>query len=508
MTAETVADRRLHPSSIWLAAIRSVTSLAAPAAIFAFVRIVQGGVMGVIKYLPAGLMIVLLSCGLTALFAYLSWSKFRYGIGERDIVIESGVFNRVRRSIPLARVQDVNIEQGPLARLFGLAKVKIETGGGQKDEGLLDSLSLEEADHLRQVIRGTLPAGAALSPETPAATAPHAGHIVYEMTPRRLLIAGLFSFSLFYLAAAFAVIETVGDLLAFDVFDLSTWRDVAQQASFQSVSLLILAVAVLGVVAGAGRTMIRDHGFKLWKEGGKFRRERGLLTKSQVVVSLPRVQLAKMSTGPLRRLFGWYELSLQTLGGAVEDAQGRQSIAPFASRAEIGAILTEAGAFRLPQHETLTRVSSRGLFRKLAPLLVPALIVLTISLFLPFGYLALAGIVLFAIHETFAWLHYRYALEGDLLFVTEGFLRQRLWIAPPSSAQTVTLRRSWLQRLLGLATVIIDTAGSSGVDPLSVKDLREERARELVARLGVLARPASPPRRRRPAPKRKAPPSQ
>src|SRR3546814_8824644 len=84
---------------------------------------------------------------------WIIWSRFRYGVGPGEIVIEKGLLHRTRRSIPFERIQDVDIERGPLQRLFGLAKVKIETGGSGKDEGLLDSVTLAEADRLRGIIR-------------------------------------------------------------------------------------------------------------------------------------------------------------------------------------------------------------------------------------------------------------------------------------------------------------------------------------------------------------------
>src|SRR3546814_11891248 len=84
---------------------------------------------------------------------WIIWSRFRYGVGPGEIVIEKGLLHRTRRSIPFERIQDVDIERGPLQRLFGLAKVKIENGGSGKAEGMLDSVTLDEADRLRGIIR-------------------------------------------------------------------------------------------------------------------------------------------------------------------------------------------------------------------------------------------------------------------------------------------------------------------------------------------------------------------
>ncbi len=70
--------------------------------------------------------------------------------------IDSGWLSRTSRAIPFDRVTDVDLEQGPVHRLFGLARVKLETGasaGGKEEEGVLHTISLERAEALREHIR-------------------------------------------------------------------------------------------------------------------------------------------------------------------------------------------------------------------------------------------------------------------------------------------------------------------------------------------------------------------
>ncbi|HEU4705346.1 MAG TPA: PH domain-containing protein, partial [Sphingomicrobium sp.] len=89
---------------------------------------------------------------MTVLFAffsigalYLRWLKLEYRVGAHEIRIDSGFLSRTSRAIPFDRVTDVDLEQGPLQRLFGLARVKLETGasaGGGEEEGVLHTISL------------------------------------------------------------------------------------------------------------------------------------------------------------------------------------------------------------------------------------------------------------------------------------------------------------------------------------------------------------------------------
>src|SRR5687768_5840302 len=99
------------------------------------------------------LLIVAVAALLGIGIALLAWWRFRYTVGAGEIVIESGILRRQRRVIPYDRVQDVSIERRLLARLFGTAKVRIETGGSAADEGDLDMIALADAYALRDRLR-------------------------------------------------------------------------------------------------------------------------------------------------------------------------------------------------------------------------------------------------------------------------------------------------------------------------------------------------------------------
>jgi len=80
---------------------------------------------------------------------FLKWLKLEYRVGSDEIRIDSGFLHRTSRAIPFDRVTDVDLEQGPIQRLLGLAKVKLETGasaGSKEEEGVLHTISLARAE--------------------------------------------------------------------------------------------------------------------------------------------------------------------------------------------------------------------------------------------------------------------------------------------------------------------------------------------------------------------------
>ena len=54
---------------------------------------------------------------------------FTYTISEKFIVVKSGVITRNKTTIPFSRIQNINVTQGILDRLYNIYTVKIETAG-------------------------------------------------------------------------------------------------------------------------------------------------------------------------------------------------------------------------------------------------------------------------------------------------------------------------------------------------------------------------------------------
>ena len=476
MTGDTLAERRLHPGTLLIRFVKQVPEYVVGApAIIALAS--DAGVWRI-------LLIALAGAALALLATILVWLRFRYGVGEHEIVIESGVLHRQRRVIPFDRIQDIDIEQRLLARLLGLAKVRIETGGAAKDEGSLNAVTLAEAHHLREVIRRRSERPAAVAEEGQNAVAEP---VLFHMEMPRLLLAGLFNFSLFYLAVIAGAFQYFEPLLDRFLEDPRRWiepgRARAAQFGFYLTLLAILIILLLGVITGLLRTIARDYRFHLSRSAGGLRRRRGLFTLSEVLIPIDRVQLALVQTGWLRRGLGWHSLDFQTLNADAQKS-GHQDAAPFARIEEIVPILAEAGITALPPEEAYVRVSRRTIARRylshLAPLFLAALVA---SIFWPIAILSLAPLTLLAGAIVLLWQRHRYALTDDAIYIREGLFRPRLWIMPFAKAQAISVRRSLLQRRFGLASVEIDTAGASAFNFPAVRDLDRGGAEALAARL-------------------------
>lgn len=474
--------RRVHPGTIGLDFLRRApqTVIGLPA--------IAGYTSG------RGIGWILLAAGVVGAvmlaFTWIGWRRFTYTITEHELVIERGLLNRSRRSIPLTRIQDVSIERKPLARLFGLAEVRVETGGGEKDEAVLDSVSLAEAERLRAALRGpTKNSDMFSSAEVNVESAESAVlPVIFKMPIGRVVLLGAFSFSLVWIAALFGSFQFFDQYLDFD--RARDWAEVAKdevQARFSIAAALAVALfaLALGVVSGIVRTLLRDYGFTLRAGAGRFRRTRGLLTRSEVVVAMRRIQLAMVQRGPLRGALGWNALSFQTLGGS-NDPSGRQAMAPLARDHEVAWIVETAG---LPQFERLPlRPVAAGHVIRCVLLGLPwPLLVLAVALAVtPLAWLGMLLLIPMAGTALLQRRFHRYALRDTSLQVMRGVIAQRDWVVPFENVQVVTVRMGLIQRWLGIASVRVDTAGAGGGGAPDVVDLNLADARALAT--GLVAR--------------------
>ena len=482
MVSAPDAARRLHPGTI---ALRIIVK--APQNVAGLVALSAAASQGGAKVMAGIAALVLVGAGLVT---WLRWRSFTYRIADGELVIADGILHRNRRSIPFERIQDVSIDQKLLARVFGLARVRIETGGGEVDEAALDSVSLAEAARLRAVLRGR-----EARREAPVADRaeqePHR-EAVFAMDGRRVLTMGLFGFSLVWVGVLFAAINQVGDLFGLDWDGWRDWAGVARREALALATPLFALFAaivalVVGAISGVARTFFIEHGFRLEREGDRLRRVRGLATRTEVVVSVARIQLALIERGMVSGRLGWSSLRLQTLGGS-DDVGGRQQVAPFARDAEVTRVLAAAGypAFDpLPLRPVaFGHVVRAALLRGGVPLVGLGIA----GWFVPLVALALPLVAIPVVSALLARRRHRYAIVGDTLQVMRGVLAKQAWIVPLANIQSVSVTRSPLQRLLGIATVRVDTAGAKGIGRPDVSDLAVEDAYPL-ARALVVGRP-------------------
>jgi putative membrane protein len=395
-----------------------------------------------------------------------------YRFGESAFVLQHGILSRNVREIPYARIQHVELTQGPLQRLLGVAVVTIQSGGNaEQPEAALRVLSLAAAEDLRARIdaaRGRSE-GAAEAPPT----------VLVRLTPRDLVFAGLAEGRGFIVVGGVLGLLWQGaDLLGIPVpfgsenFGREEFRRGMKLATSVVPSIGIFALEVLAVIVlfrllSITWAAVKLYGFTLTRDGDILRSRYGLVTRYAAAIPRHRVQMLTIIETPLLRLAGRAAVKVQTAARfqAEQGRVGAEWLAPVLRRDRVRALVEEVlpGADPdalpwSPVHRDAWKREWRG------GLLVTA--GATLALAWPFGWWALAATV---VGGLWAWFsarglakRYAYAVTGDAIAFRSGWINHRLSVVRLARVQSVKLGESFLDRRWGMATVAVDTAGSSG----------------------------------------------
>ena len=84
---------------------------------------------------------------------YRSWG---YEMAEDELLIQHGLWTRVRTVVPFGRVQHIDVTQGPLERRFALGTLVLHTAGTRSSDVALPGLLHDEAARMRDHIRGKI----------------------------------------------------------------------------------------------------------------------------------------------------------------------------------------------------------------------------------------------------------------------------------------------------------------------------------------------------------------
>lgn len=164
--------RRLKPSPRYLAYVYAgallsyaTPCLVAPALLLVGALAAGPVVLPLLIIASLGLAAVsLVMLGVSLVALRLDWELRDYLIGSRSLRLRAGAFVQRELTLSYANVQNVEVTQGPLERLFGFKSLVVSTAGGRSSkpgphgdsshEARL--VGLEDAESVRDLILGAL----------------------------------------------------------------------------------------------------------------------------------------------------------------------------------------------------------------------------------------------------------------------------------------------------------------------------------------------------------------
>jgi len=512
--------QRLHPLSALFVAAHLLRHVALPAV----VAVVFGRGSGWEIWAAVPL-------GVTAIWAVLQASRYRYALQGAELVIHEGVLGRSVRHVPLARIHNTSRLRKLPHRLLGVTELHLESASGGKPEAVMKVLSLAAALRLEQALKGSpaarasdaaVPDGLASADHGSAPAAAPSTRLLHRLSSLDILKLGLISNrGMVIVGMAFAAVAQKPELHRrfFGWLSVPTaWLKQAFVRLFESGhwlwlagEIVLLVMAFLLFVRGLSVVLafFRYQGFRLEQQGEKLLMHRGLSTQVTATARLPRLQRWELVETWLHRRFGRCRLAVSVAGHDEQDHEhgldpgGRfDELAPIATPAEAQALLRHClPALQweqlrwqpLPPQAFWRQLWGNARFIAIAGL---ALLTLDASLHwaLPPSLLAggLALLVLGQVLYSRAWVAFAaYAEAGELLLYRHGVFTRRWVVVAGPRLQQLSLYSSALDRSLGLCHLRADSqGGGKGGRALDIPCLPLAEAQRLRARLwGQVLRP-------------------
>jgi putative membrane protein len=408
------------------------------------------------------LLVVLVVVGivlLAALAGFVSWWFTRFVIDDDELRIETGAIFKNSKRISFERLQSVDIVQPLVARIFGLAELRLEVGAG--DSGVkLRYLSRRKATQLRDYLLAR-----AHGDRSPLATARGDASAFTDLSrdDRPIVTIGPGLLVGGFLLSSEWLISVVFVLIAFVV---TTIFDVTLYALPGLLPLLFGAVSLIS------RRVIAQFNYTLAESGRGLRITRGLANLTSQSLPVDRIQGIRVSQSLLWKPFGWYRIDVDVLGfGRGNDNDGNNSdvssiLLPVATAEQTAAalarVLPGVGLGAVPLRR------SPGRCRWLRP---------------------------------FDGWTLRYGWTDQVVVAEHGVLIHTRNVVPNAKTQSVRIEQGPLQRRLRLADVHVDTPRgpvnlvAQHVDVAAARELalsQLDRAREARAQGPLLVRDTTP----------------
>jgi putative membrane protein len=392
-----VTERRLHPVTPFRRAWAPIAVLAGWA-----VHDPNGTQEQLARLTGAALLLGLaVLVPVAGLYGFLSWWFTHYAVTDSELRIRTGLLFRRTAHIRLERIQAVDVSRPLLARVAGVAKLRIDVvGADDKDE--LAFLGEQEARALRAEL---LARAAGFAPETAREVGEAPARELLRVPPRALALS-------LVLTGA-----TWGSLCAALVVPTVLWL-----ATHNLWTVLATALPLFGAAgaSSAGR-FAGEFDWKVGESPDGLRIDHGLLDRTHETVPPGRVQTVRIVEPLLWRRLGWVRVELDVAGSA------NSVLVPVAPRPVAESVVARVlPGVTVPQELSLPPRRARWC--------VPVW-----------------------------WRGHRLAVTGAVFATRHGLLRRRLSLVPHAKVQSVRLSQGPWQRLCRLAEVHVDTGADKTV---------------------------------------------
>jgi putative membrane protein len=423
-------------------------------------------------YTAFGLLAALVLSLIYAYFYYLNFT-FYLNPEKQEFVIDKGVFGRKHLNIPVAKIQQVNINQGILQQLFGVYSLQIDTAGTESKEVNIKAINGEIAYALKEhLLNGNQVANVTSDPNLEPAAAKNISETpLIKIGAGTLLKVGLTSnygqSIALLIGFGYAVFHNLKELLkAFDNDNGQVEDFFKSGFTLISISLLFAVIIVILLATNILRTFIKYFNFQLSRHQNSLLISSGLFAKKNTLLHPSRVQIATYSQNYLQKKLGLFNITLKQAHAGHQpsenDLKSNDMEVPGCNLQEKDEIIKMI-LKRLPQHGSTFSPNFRFLnlplfFTVIIPLIVYAFIYKLIPEIRSFYGLAIIYVLLVTLMIYISYTKHRITVSEDFIIKQSGIWDISQEIIEPHKIQSISTSQYPWHRKLDIGHVTLHTA--------------------------------------------------
>jgi len=409
--------------------------------------------------------VVLLGGLIIGYFRYLNFTFFIEG--NNELVVRKGIFKKTRIAVPLHKIQQVNINQDFVQRLFKVYGLELDTAGSAKTEIVIKAVTAQYALALKErLLRDygnehvEYEAGTLIRKDIPFIRVSLTSLLKTGITSNYVRSFGIL------LAFFVSTFQHLDDYLTYSETKESFIHEyINTEFLLRFVAFIIFSILLLTLMINLGRTILRFYDFKITKEQNSLLLSHGLISTQNTIIRPDKVQMVTVGRNYFQKKFNINDVKIRQASD-LEQSKDRAKMSmeiPGVNEDEKNALL-QFLLEKMPERGFAVKPNFRKMiFETFKFIIVPVAIL--------YGYTKLvppveAVLMLVPFYAVFVSIMIYFAFRNSRLFITPDFIiRQRgAWdvdndILAPHKIQGIKMQQYFWQKMSDVGVIKIYTAG-------------------------------------------------
>lgn len=276
--------------------------------------------------------------GIVALVGpFLNYYFTKFHIENENFIINKGWLRKENKSIPLERIQSINISQNVIQRILGIAALEVETAGSKAKELEIPGLEKAFADQLKKILNESKRQAVNNITDEAQETNILDGESTDELTednafekqetftikdePTLILDLGILDLlkvgitqnhlksgglALGVVFGFWYKIKDIVENFFGDYVEQYSWETALKGATFTFIGIAFFVFIIASILVSLVLAINKYWDFKMIKQDDYLEVTMGLLNRQEIKIPLNKVQLLEFHTNPLRKLLHFH----------------------------------------------------------------------------------------------------------------------------------------------------------------------------------------------------------